>query len=110
MARAPSGELTAGHVRNLVAGDRNAALGRHVQAAQKIQERGLAGAARAHEGHELAFIHVEIQTLQDVDHFSAAAVGFIKAANLNQTACVSCAVHSNHFESSYFLISTASPS
>ena len=110
MARAPLGELAAGHVRDLVAGDGNAAFRGHVQAAEEIEQRSLAGAAGAHEGDELALVHVEIQTLQNMNYFAAAAVGLIEPADLNQTACVSCAVHSNHFGGSYFLISTASPS
>ena len=59
----------------------------HVETAEKIQQRGFAGAAGAHEGDELAFVHVEIQALQDVDFFAAAAVGFVETADLNQAAC-----------------------
>src|SRR5580704_13486478 len=66
VASAPFGELAAGHVGDFVAGDSDAAAGRHVQAAQKIQERGFAGATGTHEGDELAFVDVEIQALQDV--------------------------------------------
>src|SRR3984885_9994643 len=103
MASAPGGELAAGHTCDLVTGHSDASFGRHVQAAQKIQEGSLAGAARAHEGDELALVHVQIQTLQNVDHFAAAAVGFVEPANLNQTSRASYAVHSNHFDRSLFL-------
>ena len=45
---------------------------RHVEPAQQVQQRRLARAARAHEGDELAALHVEVEALEHVDLLAAA--------------------------------------
>jgi len=97
MARAPLGELVGGHVRDFVAGHGDAAVRGDVEAAKQIEQRGLAGAAGAHEANEIAFIDVEIKALQDLDFFATAAIGFVQSADLNQTVGFSGAVDSDHF-------------
>ena len=60
--------------RDLVPGHGDAARAGHVEAAEQVQQRGLAGAARAHEGHEVALVDVEVHALQDVQLLAAAPV------------------------------------
>ena len=43
-----------------------AAVGRQ-QGAEDLQERGLAGAGRAHDGHDLALFHLKINALEDFE-------------------------------------------
>ena len=50
----PFRELSGGHVGDLVAGDRDTAPCRDVQAAKQVQQRRFAGTARAHKGHKFA--------------------------------------------------------
>src|SRR5260370_5235373 len=96
VARTPLRELVAGHVSNLVAGNGNAAVRGDVEAAEQIEQGGLAGAAGAHEGDEIAFVDVEIEALQDLDFFAAAAIGFVQTADLDETIGFSRAIDSNH--------------
>ena len=110
MARAPVGQLAAGHVRDFIAGHTDGAARGNIEAAQQIEQSGLARAARPHEGHKIALIDVKIQALQDVDVLVAAAVGFVQAANLNQAAHCSIAVHTYHDQRSLIsAISDQSP-
>ena len=37
------------------------------QGAEDLQEGGLAGAGRAHDGHDLALFHLEINALEDLE-------------------------------------------
>ena len=69
---------------------------RDVQAAQEVQERRLARAARAHEGDELARVHVEVQPLQDVDLLAAAPVALVEPARADEALAVAVAVDSDH--------------
>ncbi len=84
----------------------NAPLRRHIQSAKQIQQRGFSGAARPHESHEIALIHIQIEPLQHLNLFTAAAVRLRKPAHLNQTLPVPLAIHSNHLRSSYFSVAT----
>ena len=84
VAGPPLGQLVGGHVRDFVAGDGDAAVRRDIEAAQQIEQGGLARAAGPHEGHEIAFVDVEIQALQHLDLFAAAAVGLVQTANLDE--------------------------
>src|SRR5262249_13199828 len=96
VASAPLCELVGGHMGDLVAGDRDATVSRYIQAAQEIQQRGLAGAAGAHEGHEIAFINVEIKALKDLNFFATATVRLVQAADLDEAIGLAAAIHSNH--------------
>ena len=51
---------------------------------RRLSKRGFAGAAGAHERHEFAGIDIEIESLQDVDLFPAAAIGFVEITNLDE--------------------------
>src|SRR5712691_8699603 len=63
VASAPLRKLARGHVRDFVAVNSDAASRGHVEAAEKIEQRGLAGAAGAHESHKVTLVDVEIQAL-----------------------------------------------
>src|SRR6267154_4446961 len=102
MAGAPLGEFVAGHVRDFVASHGDAAVGGDVQAAKQIEQRSLAGAAGAHEADEVAFVDVEIEALQDLDFFAAAAVSFVQSADLNQAVGFSSAIDSDHLSCSCY--------
>ena len=83
VARAPFGELAGGHVRDFIARHGDAAVSGKVESAEKIEQRGLARAARTHEGDEFAFVHVQIEGLQDVDCLARAGVVLVHAADLD---------------------------
>jgi hypothetical protein len=80
----------------VVAVDGNAPGGGHVEAAEKIEQSGLPGAAGAHEGNEVALVHVEIQALEDLDLLAAAAVGFVQTAHLDKAGGIATTINSNH--------------
>jgi hypothetical protein len=100
VARAPVGQFPARHVRDFIARHADGAARRNIEAAQQVEQRGFARAARPHEGHEIAAVDVQVESLQDVDVLIAAAVGFIQPAHLNQTARCSTAVHVYHTQRS----------
>jgi len=115
VTRAPLGKFTARHVRNFVAGDGDAAMRGDVKAAEKIEQSGFSRAARSHEGDKFAFVHIKMQSLQDVYGLTAPAIGFAETAYLDQTIG-SASVNFHHLASScslfrcwfpvpYFLIS-----
>ncbi len=83
---------------DFVAVDGDAAARGNVEAAEKIQQRGFAGAAGAHEGHKLAFVDIQIQALQDVNLFAAATVRLVQAAHLDQASCATAAVYFDHYQ------------
>src|SRR5450432_2245388 len=84
VAGAPLREIAAGHMCDLIACYSDAAGGRNVQSAQKIEQSGLAATAGAHEGHKVALINVKVQALQHVDLFTTAIVFLVQTANVNQ--------------------------
>ena len=74
MARAPLGELAAGQLLQMLAADDDLARVGVVQAADQIENGGLAGARRAHQGDELPCRDFQVEPVQDFDGFLAAAV------------------------------------
>ncbi len=97
--------LFAGHVGDFVAGDSNAAVRGDVEAAEQVEQSGLAGSAGAHEGDEIALVHVEVQALQHLNFLTAAAIGLVQAAHLDEAVAFSVDIHSNHFDRSCFCFS-----
>ena len=75
VARPPGGELRAAQPADLVPGHGDAARAGDVEAAHEVEQRGLAGAAGAHEGHEVALVHAQVHALQDVQLLGPAPVG-----------------------------------
>src|ERR1700684_30713 len=102
VARAPFGELAAGHMSDFIAGHGDAAVGGYVQSAEQIEQGGLARAARAHESDELALVHVKIEPRQYVNLPAAALVLLVEAADFDQAVCAATSVHSYHFARSCF--------
>src|SRR5262245_14374644 len=96
VARAPRGQLAGGHVRQLVTRDGDTAGRGHVEAAEQIEQGGLAGAARAHECHEVAGVDVEVQSLQHVDLLATAPIDLAEPARSDQALAVSATVDTNH--------------
>src|SRR5271168_805706 len=97
VAGAPFGELAGRHMSNFVPRDGDAAARGNIQATEKIQQRGFAGAAGTHEGHELAGSNVEVQALEDVDNLATAAVGFVEIANLDEPGLTATTVDFDHW-------------
>src|SRR5713101_6703288 len=110
MARAPFRKATSRHIRDFVASHGDAAAGRNVQATEQIQQRGLARAARAHEGDEFALLDVQVQPLKDVNLFATATIRLVEIANLNEAVVIATSVNFHHGERSYRLICTDWPS
>src|SRR5258708_17005120 len=81
---------------DFVAVDGDAARGGYVQAAEKIEQRGLAGAAGAHEGDEVTLVGVQIQALENLDFFAAAAVSLVQTANLDEAGRTTISIDSDH--------------
>ena len=80
----------------ILAGDDDTPFSWRQQAGNEPDQRGLAGTAGAHEGDEFARLHVEVETLQDVDFFARAPVRFVEVANLNQALCATTSINFNH--------------
>ncbi len=59
VAAADLGELVVVHVGDVLVAEEVMAAGAAVEAAEEVQQRGFAGAGRAHEGDEVAFLEVE---------------------------------------------------
>src|SRR5882757_8717762 len=110
VSRTPFRKAACRHVRDFVPGHRDAAPRGNVEPTKQIQQRGLARAARAHKGDELALLHVEIQSLQHVNLFATAAIRLVEVAYLNQAGVTATSVNFHHGDRSYFLISTDWPS
>ena len=89
-------KLAAGHMRDFVAGDGDAARGGNVEATKKIEQGSLAGTARTHEGDKVALIHIEIKPLEHLDFFAAAAVGLVQTADANQTLRTTVPINTDH--------------
>ena len=84
MMRPPLGQFAPRHVSDLVTSNSNAPCGRHIQAAQEVQQRCLSRAARPHEGYELALVYIQVEALEDVDLLTAPTILLVQAAHLNQ--------------------------
>ena len=70
-AVADLGELVAGHAADVFAAQLVGAVGRGVEAAEKVHQRRLAGAGRADDGHHLTGRDVEVDALERFDfHFA----------------------------------------
>ena len=62
------------------------ALRRHVEAAEDVEHRRLAGAGRAHDRDELPLVHAKRNAVQRVDRFAAYGVDLVHVANLDEVA------------------------
>ena len=69
--RAPVRQLPVRHAGEFDTADFDAAGRRFVETAQQVQQRGLAGTRRPHQGKKLAIGNVEVQFVQYVDAFFA---------------------------------------
>src|SRR6266851_6997229 len=96
VAGAPLRQLAARHVRNFVTVDGDAARGGHVETTQEIEQRGLAGAAGPHKRDEVTLVDVEIQALENLDFFAAAAVSLVQTANLDEAGRTTISIDSDH--------------
>jgi hypothetical protein len=96
VAGAPGRELGSRHVRDLIAGNGDAARGRQIDAAQQVEQRSLAGAAWAHESDKVAGVHVEVEPLQDMDLLAAALVFLVQTSHADQAVAVAATIDSNH--------------
>ena len=76
-------EVVVGELRDVLAGDRHAALGRAVEAGEDVHQRRLAGARRAHDGGQLAGGDAEVDAAQRVDAGLALAVAADEAGRLD---------------------------
>src|SRR5262249_36763480 len=99
--------LAGRHVRDLVARDGDASVRRHVEPAEQVQQRRLAGAARAHERAEVAGVDVEIEPLQHVDLLAAAPLGLAELARAGEALAAPATIDRDH---GYLFTRTAWPS
>src|SRR5438067_96153 len=74
MASAPCRQAAAGQLVDTFAVDRDTAFVRPVKPANEIEQRGLAGTRRPHQGQKLAFRNLEIEFVQDLDLLLAAPI------------------------------------
>ena len=96
VAGAPFGELAGRHVGDLIARHGNGAGGGDVEAAEEIEQGGFSGAARPHESHEVALIHVQIEALQDLNLLATPPVGLVEAADLDQGRGIPVGIDAHH--------------
>jgi hypothetical protein len=102
VAGAPFGKFAGRHAGDLIAGDFDAASRGNVETAEKIQQSGFARAAGTHERDEFTCGHIEIEALKNVDFFTAAAIGFVEIANLDEAGSPT-TVNMNHWNALLFL-------
>src|SRR5712664_942335 len=98
MARSPVREFAPRHVRDFVTVNSNAAGGGYVETTEKIEQRGLAGAAGTHESDKVTLVHIEIETLEDLNIFASSAVGLVQPANSHEAGRTAVSIHSNHIQ------------
>jgi hypothetical protein len=67
-----------------------------LEAAEQVQQRRLARAARAHECDEVAGVDVQVEPLQHVDLLAAATIGLAEPARADQALAVSATVDADH--------------
>src|SRR5207244_9820687 len=89
-------KLAARHVRDFVAGHGDAAGGRHIQAPEKVEQGGLAGAAGTHEGDEVALVDIQVKPLKHLDFLAAAAIGLVQAADADEALRIAASINSDH--------------
>src|SRR5256884_5177116 len=92
----PLRKLAARHVRDFVAGHGDAAGGRHIQAPEKVEQGGLAGAAGTHEGDEVALVDIQVKPLKHLDFLAAAAIGLVQAADADEALRIAASINSDH--------------
>src|SRR3982075_1904174 len=80
MIRTPAREGPAPQLVEALAGDGDFAGTRCVQSADQVQERRLAGAARAHQRNELPFWNIQGESLQHLYALLAAGVALVDVA------------------------------
>ena len=83
-----AGPLVARHLHDLFAVQPVAAAGGVIEAAQRIHERGLPRARRAHQGHELAVIDIQRNALQGMD-FDLAQGVYVLQISRREISCMS---------------------
>src|SRR5690606_5029730 len=81
---APVRQAAAAHGVDALAVDGDLAAAGRVQAADQVQQGGLAGARRAHQRDEVALFDLQVQAVQHVDPFRAALVGLGEVADADQ--------------------------
>src|SRR5581483_3693278 len=86
MARAPRGEAAIRKVVNAFAGNADRAVRGAIEAADKVEQRALAGAGRAHERKEFAGGHFEVEFGEDMNVLGAAMEDFLHPVDLDQGA------------------------
>ena len=67
-----------------LAADFDGSVGGPVEAADQIQQRGLAGTGRAHQREEFALGHGEVERGEDMDVLGAAVEGFGDVADADE--------------------------
>src|SRR5215469_10815367 len=80
----PSRDRAVAQAADAPAVDDHLATGRLVQAAQQVQECGLAGSRRSHQRQEVAARDLEIQALQDFYGFRATLVDLGNSLEIHQ--------------------------
>src|SRR5688572_11416435 len=83
---APARQLPAGQPADVGAADLDRAAGRLIEPAEQVEQRGLAGTRRAHQGQEIALRNVERHALEHVDALAAAREVFVDAVDLDECA------------------------
>ncbi|MDT4874180.1 hypothetical protein FQZ97_1094660 [compost metagenome] len=73
-------ELPIVHPVDALAFDLDLAAGGRIQAADQVEQRGLAGTGRAHQGDEVAVRDVQVDAVQHLHLFGAALVGLGEVA------------------------------
>ena len=84
VGRPPSRQLATRELIDPLAADDDLAAGRRVQPADEVEQGGLAGPRRTHEGEELALRDVEVDAVQDLDPLASAPVRLRDAPDLDQ--------------------------
>ena len=71
IAGAPGGELAFGHAVDALIGDRKLTLIDMIDAAEQVQQRGLARTGRSHDGDEIAARDRHVEMIEDRDRLLA---------------------------------------
>src|SRR5690606_38108955 len=84
MLGTPAGQLAGLELVDTLAVDADAAGGGRIQAADQVQQGGLARARRAHQGEEIATLDVEVDAVQHLDLLLATDVMLGELPDLDQ--------------------------